>query len=343
MATPWLVPRGRAGYTQPVQWLTSLALSALVAGPAAAPAAAAAEGGAVTLDRIVAVVNDELILQSELDRAVDTDPFVLAELQKLGSSATPQQLEIKRRELRAEVLDQLITTQLMLAEAPRFQLTASDQDVQSYLENLAARNNMASVDELRKAVESSGQFGTWAEYKQKLREEILIYKVQNVLAAPVVTDAQVRERYRMMSKGEEAKVLALRYVFKPAQATAAAKDAALSEAKQVARRLGAGEDPAAVAESTGRPAEEQMLTRREVAPAIGDALFAGKPGEIVGPLPSGQGFVVFMIEEVKASDLVGFEEAKDGLRAQLEAEAIEKGGQELREQLRARAHIDIRL
>lgn len=322
--------------------MTAFAVLALVAAPSAA-ADGPAEGGAIMLDRIVAVVNDDVILQSELDRAVATDPIVAAELQQLGPAATPQQVAAKQKEMRGEVLDQLISTRLLLAEAPRFQLTASDQDVQSYLENLAARNNMASVDELRKAVEGSGQFGTWAEYKAKLREEILIYKVQNVLAAPVVTDAQVRERYRKMSKGEEAKVLALRYVIKPADQSAGARDEALSQAKQVSRRLGAGEDPAAVAESTGRPAEEQLLTRREVAPAIGDALFAAKPGEIVGPLPSGQGFVVFMIEEVKASDLVGFEEAKDGLRAQLEAEAIEKSGLELREQLRARAHIDIRL
>jgi parvulin-like peptidyl-prolyl isomerase len=111
----------------------------------------------------------------------------------------------------------------------------------------------------------------------------------------------------------------------------------------MARRLAAGEEVEKLSEELGSPANEESVTRREVSPQLGDAIFAAKPGEVVGPLNSGQGFVVFKIVEVKASDLIGYEEAKAGLRAQLETEAIEKGGQELREQLRARAHVDIRM
>jgi peptidyl-prolyl cis-trans isomerase SurA len=305
------------------------------------PDLAHAEG--VVLDRVVAVVNDGIILESELERNLMTDPIVMAELQQLGPSATDQQRELKLRELRIEVLDTLITNRLMLAEAPRFQLSASEADVESYLQNLAQRNNMGTVDELKKAVEESGQFGTWAEYRAKLREEIIIYKVQNVLAAPTVTDAQVRERYRKMSRGEEAKVSLQRFTFKPDGSSAGQRDAAMAKAKQMSRRLAAGEDVDKLAEELSAPISEEFVTRREVSPQLGDAIFAAKPGEIVGPLESGQGFVVFKIVEVKASDLVGYEEAKAGLRAQLENEAIEKGGAELREQLRARAHVDIRL
>ena len=178
-----------------------LAVFGVVMGPRTSSAAEA-----VTLDRVVAVVNDDVILDSELRRAIELDPTVAVELQQLGTSATPQQRALKQKELRARVLDALIEHRLIMAEAPRFQLTATDSDVEAYLQNLAQRNGMASVDELRKAVDDSGQFGSWAEYRQKLREDIVVYKVQNVLAAPVVTDAQVRERYRKMSRGEEAKV-----------------------------------------------------------------------------------------------------------------------------------------
>jgi parvulin-like peptidyl-prolyl isomerase len=64
---------------------------------------------------------------------------------------------------------------------------------------------------------------------------------------------------------------------------------------------------------------------------------------VVGPLESGQGFVVFVVEKVITSDVLGFEQAKEALRQQISDEVRIKAEADLREQLRGRAHVDIRL
>jgi len=135
----------------------------------------------------------------------------------------------------------------------------------------------------------------------------------------------------------------IRFTFRPEDQSAASSDKASSTAKRIARKLGAGEDAEDLAAELGQSAEPYLLARREIAPSLSDALFLAKPGEVVGPLESGQGFVVYKVVAVRASDLIGFERAKDQLRMQLEEEAMEKAARELRDQLRARAHIDIRL
>ena len=89
--------------------------------------------------------------------------------------------------------------------------------------------------------------------------------------------------------------------------------------------------------------EPEEVTRSSVSRPIGERLFAASAGAVVGPLESGQGYVVFIVDEVITSDLLGFEQAKDALRQQIENEVQAKAKADLQEQLRGRAHVDIRL
>jgi peptidyl-prolyl cis-trans isomerase SurA len=72
-------------------------------------------------------------------------------------------------------------------------------------------------------------------------------------------------------------------------------------------------------------------------------LFGAAAGDVVGPLESGQGYVVFVVEKVITSDVLGFEQAKEALRQQITDEVRAKAEADLREKLRGRAHVDIRL
>lgn len=325
--------------------LLLLAASVASAGPPAGPAAPvapAASSGPVILDRVVAVVDDEIILQSDLDMWLVYDDNVRLELSKLEKPSESQVLA-KLIELEPKALDELIGRMLMLRQAETFQVKASDAELEGYLGSLARQGRMASVAELRTAVEESGQYGTWEQYTTKLREDITLYKLEGMLLNVTVSDAQVLERYRQLSKGEEGEVEVLRFVFKPASNDAAANDEAFKLAKAVVRRLGAGEDPATLAQELGQSGEIETLTRDDVSRPIGERLFGASDGQVIGPLESGQGFVVFKVEKVVSSDLLGYEEAKADLQAQLFEEAYEKARLELREQLRSRAHVEIRL
>lgn len=296
------------------------------------------------LDRVVAVVNDDVILQSELEVALNSSPQLQERLSQLGPTATPQQIEQVHREERANALDDLIKNLLVKNEANRFQIDVSESEIDRYLQQMAIQYGFKTIPELRKAVEDSGEYGPWTDYRQDIRDQLIIYKTTQALANFAVTDAQVREQYRKMTRGEKSKVEVERFLFASDQATSEARDAAYSKAQNTARRLRAGEAVEALAAELGLTGKtRKTIARGEVAPAIEDAIFAGHKGSVIGPLETGQGNLVLKIVEHFATNVLSFEQAKERIRAQLEEEAFNRAAEDFRNGLVAKAHIDIRL
>ncbi len=314
---------------------------ALAAVALASPDAEAADK--VVLDRILAVVNDEIILQSELETALQQDPRVMEALQGLGPNPTQQQVELKLKEMRTRLLDDLIDRQLILDEAERFGMEVTEADVRRALNYLARENGLASVAELRKVVEESGQFGTWDDYTADLRENIKVTNTLQALVTVSVTDAQVREEYRKMSRGEDARVLLVKFEFRPQGEGNAARDEALKQAQSALRRLNTGEAPEKVGADLKQDASPLEVGRGQVPPAVEDAIFAARKGQVIGPLESGQGFVVIKVVDQLDSDVLPFDQVEDRIRVQLEQEARAKAQEELFRQLRAKAHLDLRV
>ncbi len=328
-----------AAYTAGLAWFCPLALAVI----AMTPSRAVAEPE--LLDRVVAVVDDEIIVLSHLDRSVRSSPQLQQAVQSLGPNATETQLEQLLKEMRQLVLDELVDTVLIKKEAAKFQITATEADIQRYLQQLASGNNYATVQDLRKAVIDSGDFGSWEEYRQDIRDQITVYKATSMLANWAVTEAQIREYYRKEARGEDARIEVDRFVFVAESSTSSARDNVVAKAQGVARRLRAGESSEAVAASLGRDPVglRRTISRGEIAPQLEDALFPAIADEVVGPLASGQGYVVFHVVRHLESEVLGYDEAKEGIRARLEAEAYERAEREFRQQLRSKAHIDIRL
>jgi peptidyl-prolyl cis-trans isomerase SurA len=231
----------------------------------------------------------------------------------------------------------------MLAQGAQFQVTATEAEVESYLQNLARNAGLGGIPDLKRAVEDSLRYGTWEQYRNKLREDIILFKLEASLLNVAVSDQQVLDRYRELSKSEEARLQVRRLVYRADGEDSASRDAVFKLAKTAVRRLSEGEDIETIAEEIGQTAEPEEVTRSGVSRPIGERLFAAKAGDVIGPLESGQGYVVFVVEEVITSDLLGFEEAKEQLRQQIADEVKSKAKKDLVEQLRGRAHVDIRL
>lgn len=310
-ASPWkrVLVRGFLG----------MGLAALLSAPA--PAAAAK---AFSLDRIVAVVGPRIILESDLRRELALSPLVAARLAQFTSRPSEEQMQAIREELRPQVLEALIGDNLVLLEAEKYpSLALSDAELQAYLLNIAKGNQMKSVDDLKREVESAGEYGSWAEYKATMRRQVGVYKVEvSLVPVPDVTETELRAKYRELGKDEQAKVRARRWVFETkSQAQAQV------QALQV--------DPKA----QGTLVE---LSPGRSAPAVDEALFAAKEGELVGPLPVGNQWMVFAVEKVEASNLAPYEDVREQLRQKMDQERRKKATQQYRDTLRANHHIEIR-
>lgn len=321
--------------------LLALVLSCAAAS-LATPAHAAAPSGRVELDRVAAVVGDEIILLSELERSAARHPLMQEGMASLPAGASQKMVEQKTREVTAKVLDELIDLSLMRAEAAKFDIQIGEDEVDNAVADIA-RQYQLSVDELRKQVVASPEYGSWADYRGEVRDQILQYRLPQYLATWSVSEAQVREHYRKMTKDESAKVEVRQLVFNPPTQKSGDRDRVFAQAQVAARELREGKPMDDVAKSVEQESPTRTIGRGDVAPAIEDAVFEAKDKQIVGPLASGQGYVVFQVLQHLESGALEYEQAKDRIRQQLEAEAFIKAQNELRAQLRAKAHIDIRI
>ncbi len=323
--------------------LALFGLLALLGAGVAPLASSAAPSSRMVLDRVVAVVGDQVILDSELTRQTVRHPRYQEVMSELPQSASAELVAQKRRDVESEVLDELIDLELLRAEGRRYEIRVTEADIEQALPNVAAQYGL-TVTELKQQVEASDEYASWIEYREDLRDQILQYRVSQMLASWSVSEAQVREHYRKMTRDETAKVRVHQFTFAAASQTSEDRDRAFALAQVAARRLRDGEEPATVAEAIGYGREtERTIGRGDIAPSLEGPIFGAKAGTIVGPTASGQGYVVFQVIEQLASAALDFETAKERIREQLEAQAFYKAELELRRQLRAKAHIDIRL
>jgi len=153
---------------------------------AAAPAAAADTDSAAQeagtgsrkrepLNRIVAIVNDDIIMSSQLEAAI-TD--IVAQLQEKGTPIPEQSVLVR------QVLERLVmeTLQLDLAEANG--ITVDDATLNEEARSLAAQSNL-TLTEFREVLE--GQGFSYADFREKLRKELLIQQVRRQMVGSRIT------------------------------------------------------------------------------------------------------------------------------------------------------------
>ncbi len=118
------------------------------------------------VDRIVAVVNDEVITLHELNARLD---FAVAQLQKQGTPLPP------RDELERQMLDRLIMDKVQLQHARDSGMRIDDSQLEQALQRIAANNKM-SLAKFRDALQKDGI--AFAKFREDIREEMTIARVR---------------------------------------------------------------------------------------------------------------------------------------------------------------------
>ena len=133
------------------------------------------------LDRIVAIAEDDVILQSDLDRAVAN---VIAQYRN-----SPQQLP-PHDVLEKQVLESLIMLRLQVQRAQTTGIRVSDADVDQAMQRVA-ENNKISVQQLRASLAQQGM--DFDEFRKNLRDQLLVQRLQQrvVQSQAIVSDSEI--------------------------------------------------------------------------------------------------------------------------------------------------------
>ncbi|TNE98808.1 MAG: molecular chaperone SurA [Gammaproteobacteria bacterium] len=253
------------------------------------------------LDQVVAIVEDDVILQTELDARINT---ISNRLSSQGTALPPRSIMEQR------VLEQLVTESIQLQRADRMGMRISDNELNETMRNIAQRNGMTMADfEQQLAAEGV----TYRQAREQIRNEMLTSRVQQrqVGNRVRVTDREVENYLQALDdRGSNGAEYRLAYIYievtDPSNEEAVAR--ARSKAESLRQDIMNGRDfrEVAVAESDAANALEggDMGWRSEsqlpslVAQIVPD-LAVGTPSEV---LKNNSGFHLVMVMDKRGGD-----------------------------------------
>ena len=280
--------------------------------PMAAPNAAITRAPAVsvqkhTLDRVVAVVNDTPILQSQLDTA-------MAEAQQMLAA---QNRRLTPEQLRRQVLDQLILQQIQLDIIKRQGIRVDDSRVNAALLNLAKQQGIDSLAQLQQQLDRE-QAGSYQALRQQVSQELAMQTLQQQQVARriKISDQDVdmflaSPESRALDQVEYRTLHVLVPYPETGKApTSAEQHQALQVADKIADALKADQADvnAVVADAqAGYPAEIQggdMGFHRagELPRDLSRDITALRVGQVTAPLPTARGLNVIKLVEKQGND-----------------------------------------
>jgi len=256
---------------------------------------------AAELDSIVAIVNDDVIMRSELDDRLEQ---ILSKLQKQGDVSLPPADVMQR-----QVLESLIATSLQLQAAERAGIEVDAQTVARAISNIAEQNNL-TLGELREVMERDGV--SFNKFRDQMRQEIIISRLQNqeVRNRILVTDQEIDNflANEVGSVGGRTDYhLYHILVATPEGASANDLQQARSKAQALVAKLRAGADfqQTALVRSDGRQALEGgdlgWRKANELPSLFTDVVATMEKGQISDPIESPSGFHIIKLADYKGA------------------------------------------
>ena len=276
-----------------------LPVACLLAGPL--PAAVAQTGPPVIeLDRIVAVVNNDVIVESELGSRMR---LVKEQLRQGGTALPPDDV------LKKQVLERLVLERLQIQIAERNGMRVEEEMLNQAVERVAKQNNF-TLAQFKDVLERDGF--DFARFREDIRNEILISRLQQrqVQNRITVTDRDIDNYLSTMEKqGADASAYQISHILVAVPEAASSETIADAQKKAEAivdeLRNGADFAKVAVAESDGQQALQGgdlgWRDGSELPTIFADVVPKMSKGEISDPIKSSSGFHVIKLMDVRGA------------------------------------------
>jgi len=302
-----------------------------------------AEGGQV-VERIVAVVNDEVITLFDLNQVLA--PY---ESQILAMGYADDKQEQMRFKVREDMLNQLIDQKLTDQEIKRYKISVSDKEIDGTVEQIKNANHYTD-ESLRNILASQGM--SYEEYREKIKEQILRSKLVNieVRSRVVITPEETKayyERHPELFQGIRRYHLRNILMKAPVSKNPNAEQDVAEKFKLVLDQLRAGQSIEDLARRYSEaPNRDQggdvgFFSLDQLSPQLQEHLRDLKAGDVTPILRTDQGFQVFYVEAVEAGEGRTLEEATAEIQDRLYKEIVDSKFKEWLQELRRRSHIKI--
>ncbi len=304
----------------------------------------AVPASANTIDRIVAVVNGDLILLSELQSRVELVAHESPDLDLSDPSS--------RRQVKRAVLDQMIQEQLAEQEARRLNIAVSESEVNEAIASIKRENGFTD-DQLEYLIQQQGL--TMDQFRQDIRRQLersrlvdRVFKSKTVITQEQV-DAYLKSNPGAAGSSQETYRLAVIFLpFTSGSPETLAEDRVAAE--RIHERLKRGEDFASMAAqySKGPAADEGgdigYMASHELASDISAAV-QGLGANDVSPVVEGAGgHYILKVLDVRREEMSSSQmEAREKVKRELFQQEVTRKFENWVRDLESRAFVDVRL
>ncbi|ADT88178.1 peptidylprolyl isomerase SurA [Vibrio sp. Vb2880] len=258
----------------------------------------------VEMDRVAVIVNNGVILQSDIDTALLS---VKANAKK-NNRALPDEAV-----LREQVVEKLIIDTLQQQEAERIGVRIDDNRLNEAINDIAKENHQ-TAEQLRVSVAAEGL--TYPEFREQIRKEMSASEARNALVRRRINilPAEVNTLADLLAKETNAtiqyKISHIQLRFNDGQD----KSEVEAQAKKLVEQLNKGADfsTMAITYSKGPKALDGgdwgWMRKEEMPTIFADQIKMQNKGTIIGPFRSGVGFHILKIDDVKGLETVAVTE-----------------------------------
>jgi len=303
---------------------------------------------AEVVDKVVAVVNNEVITLSELEE----------ETTGLFRSITQNNPDVPilkaMEEAREVTLNNMIERQLIQQKAKKYNVSVTDQDINGAYENMRSRMSL-NPTEFREKLEKSGM--TEESYRNKLKTQILQSRLlgYDVRSKIIITEEMILDYYdeNYTSRVDKGSYYLLQMGFTwpktdDLEKMAVNKQETLKRTERVYNLVKNGQEFRLLAEkfsdlpSASDGGDIGIFTLDEMAPTMRDAVAALKPGELSKIIDTPAGYQFFKLLSGEENAIVvtaSFEAAREEIRSKLFEEKLKAAYSEWVIKLKEDAYI----
>jgi len=305
--------------------------------------AAATTFAAQPVESIVVRVGDRIITRSMYERRLRD---IFAEADQSGIPA--DQIATRKKELRRNLVDDLINELLIKDRADRLNITVSDAEIKDAIARLKQQYGITTDAQFDESLKKSGL--TRAEMETRLRDTLVTNKVfaRELRNREDLDDHELRERYdrekehyRLPERARLREIVILR------PENSAEVDAARKKADEITASVKGGADFAKTATTVSEAGTKEKGgdlgegNRGELLPDLDKAVFNAAQGAIIGPIETKSGWHILKVEQRLPSEVPAFESVKDRLRKDASDETFQRDLKAYLDRLRKDAFIQI--
>jgi len=261
------------------------------------------------LDRVVVVVDDGVVLQSQIDQLIQQ----VKNGQNFNASNAPSD-EV----LETQAIERLVLQEIQLQMADRMGIEIDDNQLEQAINEIANNQDLTTA-ELRENMISSGM--SWAAYRENIRNELVIQQVQRaaVQQRVSITPQEINNLVKLIESNQEVQTeyrLGQILISADSNSSQAELEKAKERANTVLSLLDKGNDfsDLAVRSSSGSAAldggDMGWMTVNSMPTLFAEAVDGKSVGDVVGPIRSGIGFHILKVQDKRGEQTVEVQEVK---------------------------------